>query len=243
MTEDAPVYIGPVERGLSLLCDRIIAVSEFERRHAIELGIAHKKVVVVPNGVRPYIPLERKAARDELGLADDHFVVGFVGRLTEQKNPVEAVEVIKRVRDNAVLAIVGDGPLTGAAEAAASALSGTVVFAGGRDAKPLLSAFDCLLCTSRYEGMPVTFLEAMNCGVPIVSYPVGGTDELIMEGTTGFVTNAEPRAAAAAIETLMNLRQFQKDTMSAACRIMAGEHSDTQMGLQTLAVYEEVLGR
>jgi glycosyltransferase involved in cell wall biosynthesis len=242
MTGEAPFYIGPVERGLSLLGDRIIAVSEFERRHAIELGIAPAKVVVVANGLAPYQPMGRLQARKELGLDRQAFVVGFVGRLADQKNPLEAIDVVSRV-PGATLAIIGDGELRAKAEAVAAISDGAAVLLGPRDAKPLFSAFDCLLCTSLYEGMPVSFLEALNCGVPIVSYPVGGTEELVADGQTGFVVEPRAEAAAAAIDNLMRMSAAQRENLSQACRAMAASHSDAEMGRQTLAVYESALKR
>lgn len=243
MTGEAPFYIGPVERALSGLCDRVVAVSDFERRHGLELGIVPEKLVVVANGIRPYQPIDRAAARAQLGLGADGFVIGFVGRLADQKNPIEAVEVIRAVAAPAMLAVIGDGELRASAEAAARHCGAPAVFLGARDAKPLLSAFDCLLCTSRYEGMPVSFLEALNCGVPIISYPVGGTEELIVDGETGFVTEPNPRAAAAAIDRLINHSKAQRERMAGACREMAAKHSEAEMGRQTLEVYESVLKR
>lgn len=241
MTGEAPFYIGPVERALSYFGDRIIAVSDHERRHAIELGIAPQRVVVVPNGIAPYAPLPRDEARAALGLPGDPFVVGFVGRLSAQKNPLDAIAAIEAVADLAsMLALIGGGELEDEVQAAA-ARSQHVRLLGPRDAKPLFSAFDCLLCTSRYEGMAVSFLEALNCGVPIISYPVGGTEELIKDGETGFVTEPTPAAAAAAIERLAALPPSDRDRMREACRAMAARHSDAEMGAQTLAVYEGVL--
>lgn len=245
MTGQAPFYIGPVERALSHLSDRIIAVSDFERRHAITLGIAPRRVVVVPNGIKAYDPLKRSEARSALGLPEDLFVIGFVGRLTEQKNPLEALHVVDAMPTEApiILAIIGDGELRAAAEQAADSHGSRARFLGGRNARPLMAAFDCLLCTSRYEGMPVSFLEALNCGVPIISYPVGGTEELVIDGTTGFLTAEDAGAAAAAIVKLMGLGARERGRMSTACRGLAAQYSDEEMGRRTLDVYESVLSR
>ncbi|MBA3669287.1 MAG: glycosyltransferase [Sphingomonas sp.] len=241
MTGAAPFYIGPVERALSWFGDRVIAVSNYEGRHAIDLGIAADKVVVVPNGIAPYDPRPRTEARAALGLNTDAFAVGFVGRLAAQKNPLEAVAAIDATSSGAVLAVLGDGELRAAAEDAARTCNANAVFAGQRDAKPLFSAFDCLLCTSRYEGMAVSFLEALNCGVPIVSYPVGGTEELVIDGETGFVIEPQPYAAAAAIDGLAAASSPHRIRMAQACRALAAKHTDAEMGRQTLEVYESVL--
>jgi glycosyltransferase involved in cell wall biosynthesis len=189
--------------------------------------------------------MDRAGARAALGVGDKDFVVGFVGRLAEQKNPLDAVAAIAAVdaKLGAKLVVIGDGELRELAERAAAAGKAPVLFAGARDAKPLFSAFDCLLCTSRYEGMPVSFLEALNCGVPIISYPVGGTEELVVDGETGFVVDPAPAAAAAAIAKLASLPKAALPGMVQACRAKAADHSDAIMGANTLKVYESVLER
>jgi glycosyltransferase involved in cell wall biosynthesis len=242
MTGDAPRYIGQVERLLSLLSDRIIAVSRFERDHALSIGIAPERLTVVPNGLRPDRPLGRAEARAQLGLRADAFILGFVGRLEAQKDPLAAVAVMKALVGNDVeLAIIGDGELRAQVESEALGSSARVRLLGAREAKPLFSAFDALLCTSRYEGMPVAFLESLNAGVPIVSYPVGGTDELIEEGRTGMVVAPDPARAAAAIRSLQTQPSDARQVMRDACYAKAAEHTDKTMGGATIALYRDVL--
>ena len=243
MTGEAPFYIGPVERALALLADRIIAVSLYEYRHALELGIAARRVAIVANGIASYEPMPRMQARRALGIKGDGFVVGFVGRLADQKNPLDAIRAVSDIQrgDGPCLAMIGDGVLRGEAEALAGSLQVKVRFCGPVNARPLYRAFDVLLCTSRYEGMAVTFLEALHCGVPIVSYPVGGTEELVNEGTTGFVVQPHPEVAARAVETLMSMPADQREQMARACRAIGAYHSDVRMGEETLAVYAQVL--
>jgi glycosyltransferase involved in cell wall biosynthesis len=245
MTGEAPFYVGPVERALAMLTDKIIAVSAYERRHALELGIADEKVSVVVNGVAPFRPLSKEEARRELGLDPSAFVIGFVGRLAEQKNPVAAVETALALPNTirAQLVVIGEGDLRATAEACAAGSAERVVFAGARDAKQLMPAFDCLLCTSRYEGMPVSFLEALYCGVPIVSYPVGGTEELVIHDVTGFITAPEPAAAARAIEQLAARAPAARKRLERSCRELAERYSDEAMGDATIALYRDVLER
>jgi glycosyltransferase involved in cell wall biosynthesis len=244
MTGEAPGYIAAVERMLSRVSDRIIAVSRFERDHALSLGIAPERVAVIPNGLRPGRPLGREEARAQLGLPQDAFVLGFVGRLEPQKDPLAAVAVMKALADTDIeLAVIGDGELRDEAERAARDASPRIRFLGARNAKPLFSAFDALLCTSRYEGMPVAFLESLNAAVPIVSYPVGGTDELIEEGRTGFVVAPEPGRAAEAIRLLRSLQGGAREAIKEACLAKAAEHTDRTMGEATIALYRDALAR
>jgi glycosyltransferase involved in cell wall biosynthesis len=242
MTGHAPFYIGPVERALSLVTDRLVAVSSFERDHALSLGIAAERVAVIPNGLRPVEPLPRVEARAQLGLDPTAFVLGFVGRLEEQKDVMSAVSVIAEMNGSGgSLAVIGEGPSRAAAEERAATEELPVRFLGARPAKSLFGAFDVLLCTSRYEGMPVAFLESLNAGTPIVSYPVGGTAELLENGRTGFVVEPSPIAAAAAIERIRLLSDDERVLVAQACRDKAAQHTDRTMGAATLSLYRELL--
>ncbi len=243
MTGEAPGYVGLVERLLSRITDRIIAVSDHEKRHAIEIGIAPQKVTVIPNGIAPYRPMSRTAARKQLGLFADVFAVGFVGRLSKQKDPFAALDVIARLSASAdvMLVMIGDGELRAELERKAAEHRIPVSFHGPLDAKKLFSAFDCLLCTSKYEGMPVTFLESVNCGVPIVSFPVGGTDELVRPDETGFITAPTASGAAGALKRLADMPGERRKAMSKACRALAASHTDVIMGDDTLALYEQLV--
>jgi glycosyltransferase involved in cell wall biosynthesis len=241
MTDEAPGYIGPVERVLSHRCEKIVAVSTAERDHGLSLGIAPEKLRVVENGIPPFETLTRTDARAELGLAPDAFVVGFVGRLSSQKNPVDALRAIDAVRESsAVLAMIGDGDEMPAVRDQA-AHGSRVRLLGGRDARPLYRAFDTLLCTSRFEGMPVSFLEALACGVPIVSYPVGGSKELVIDGVTGFRTASTPMAAAEAIDGIAAMPAAERHALSAGALELGKAHSEEAMCAQTLQVYAEAI--
>lgn len=238
MTGSAPSYVGLIERVLSLASDRIVAVSQFERQHAISLGIAPARVTVIPNGLPPSTPLSRAEARARLGLDPDAFILGFVGRLEAQKDPLAAIAVMLDLRDEPVeLAVIGDGGLRGEAEAAAVAAGARVRFLGALEAKPMFGAFDALLCTSRYEGMPLAFLESLNAGVPIISFPVGGTDELIDEGWTGMVVQPGVARAVQAVRNMLAYSGEERRAIAEACRAKAALHSDKTMGDATLALY------
>jgi glycosyltransferase involved in cell wall biosynthesis len=112
---------------------------------------------------------------------------------------------------------------------------------GARDARPLYPAFDVLLCTSRFEGMPVSFLEALVCGVPIVSYPVGGSAELVIEGVTGFCTEPVPTAAAIAIDRIAAMSDDSRRVLSGGASALGEAHSEAAMCMQTLQVYSEAV--
>lgn len=245
MTGEAPFYVGLVERILGRVSDRVIAVSQFEADHGVAIGIPKSKLTVIPNGVEPYEPLPRDEARAKLGLPSTGFAIGFVGRLADQKDPQSAIAAIGRLpaEPPVSLTLLGDGELRSEVDRLAAQARHPVRVPGSVPAARLLSAFDCLLCTSRYEGMPVSFLEALNCGVPIVTYDVGGASELVSEPDAGWVTDHDPAAAAAALSKLIAMPARDRASLAARCRATARHYSAARMGDSTLALYDEAVRR
>ena len=205
------VYRG-IERALAYATDTLIAVSVEVREDLVRYHVAPRsKFAVVPYGFDldarvDARPETRAALRAEVGAGDDTLVVGFVGRLTAIKRPVDLVRTIAAVESDAVLVVVGDGEERAHAEAAAIELGVTdrCRFVGyRRDAPGWYSAFDVLLLTSANEGTPVAAIEALAAARPVVATGVGGTATVVDDGETGLLAPAEDtRALAAHLDTL-----------------------------------------
>jgi glycosyltransferase involved in cell wall biosynthesis len=154
----------------------------------------------------------RQMFQRTLGLSPGEEVLASVGRLDQQKDPlllVEAFARINAVRRNTRLIIVGDGVLRSAivARIKALGLDASVVFAGLRspqEVADLLQIADAFLLTSAYEGMPMSVLEALGCGVPVVTTKVGEVRRVVHSGLNGqVVDDRSPEAfARAALELL-----------------------------------------
>lgn len=184
-----------IERALSFGCDAIIAVSSGEKEHAVgTLHIAPSRVKVILNGIDVGSFPSRKTARDLLGLDDGRFVVGFVGRFVPQKNMKRLLETFaaaKRQEPTLHLVLVGGGEeLPTVRERLHDlALQDDVTLLLDQSARPIIPAFDALLCASDYEGISLVFLEALAAGVPLVTTPVAGAHETVLEGQTGFIAS------------------------------------------------------
>jgi len=152
------------------------------------VGVARELVSCLPNGVdterfRPPTAEEREAARARLGVAPGKVVVAGLGRLHPQKNWPLFLKVAERFAATEFI-IAGTGP----EEARLHALAGANVrFAGFRNPLEVLAAADVFLLTSDYEGMPMTLLEAMACGVPPVVSAVDGCRDILGDGTGGLL--------------------------------------------------------
>lgn len=177
---------------------RVAMVSQQVYRRFIESGmIAPSKAAVIMNGVAT----ERFAAGDEarrnarleLRLAPEAPVIGTVGRMVALKNQqalIGAMPVLLKAFPDAVLVIIGNGPLRSAlqAQAVETGVSANVRFAGERtDVASLLHALDVFALPSLTEGLSIALLEASACGLPIVASDAGGNPEIVADGVTGLL--------------------------------------------------------
>lgn len=171
------------ERSLARLTHSILCVSRYEYDHAVSLGLPESKLHVVPNGIRALQPAERPSVRQSLGLTDNHFCFGLVGRLGHQKGVdllLRALVPVLQEHPQAHLVVVGDGPLRGSLETLSSelGLSESVTWTGYADGARLMAAFDLLVLSSLYEGFPYVLLEGAARALPIVMTDVGGAAEM-----------------------------------------------------------------
>ncbi|GAW40328.1 Putative glycosyltransferase EpsF [Brevundimonas sp. SH203] len=162
--------------------DAVIAVSTEEAAVARRWGLPRDRLHVAPNGLAAPPQPDRAAARRLMGVSDDTVVVGFVGRLCRQKDPLRfarAVRMARRAAPRLVGVMIGQGDL-----AAATANEGgdAVRLLGAADARGLMAGFDLFALTSRYEADAYALIEAAALGLPIVATEVGGTSRLIASG-------------------------------------------------------------
>ena len=236
-----------IERFLSVFCDKVIAVSVKERDHALGLGITKGRLAIIPNGTRCRPVLDGAEARKRLSLPDRGRVVGFTGRFSFQKSPalaVEAFSILAQTYPDVTLCMIGDGELGEEVKqaVAASPAKDRIVLAGLQDAAPLMSAFDVLLCTSIYEGMPIAFIESLSAGTPIVSTDIGGADEAIVEGQTGYVAKSMDAAAlAAACAAFLNLSDIERDAMKVRVKQRSELFTSEVMAANAMTLYRSLL--
>jgi glycosyltransferase involved in cell wall biosynthesis len=192
-----PDGIGRLNRLLTRLTDAFIAVADSHGAFLIaEEQLPTEKVVVIPNGVDTarFAPADDGAElRRELGIGPADPVVTIVAALRPEKNHELFLEVARRVTksvSNARFLIVGDGPRRRPLEQLARELGieRRVHFLGSRDDVPqLLSASNVFALTSHNEANPVSVLEAMSVGRPVVAVNVGSIREVVSDGRNGFL--------------------------------------------------------
>ena len=192
-----PDGVGRLNRMLTPITDSFIAVAESHGKFlAKNLGISDELVAVIPNGVdtQRFAPVTDVAEiRSELGIGPVDPVVGIIAALRPEKNHELFLEMAARVvtqLPNARFLIVGDGPCRAALEARARDLGieNYTLFVGSRgDVPRLLAAIDVFALTSHIEANPLSILEAMSVGRPVVATNVGSIHEAVKDGETGFL--------------------------------------------------------
>ena len=137
----------------------------------------------------------------EIGCPTDRFTVGTVARLSPEKN-IPVVLACAKAMPDALFVVVGDGPQASILRRMAAGLE-NVVFTGRRsDVERFYAAFDAMLLPSAMEGMPLTVLEAMASGTPVVAAKVGAIPEIVSDGVNGFAVRGGPREYVAALDQL-----------------------------------------
>lgn len=241
-------FYGGIERVFGNACsDAVIAVSRDEADHLNALGIAHRRIRIVENGVTPPQLLPCRTARAALGLSDRAFVVGFVGRFDYQKGVDRLVRVARvlntRFGHLVQIVAIGSGDFDRAAGDEARDLPANLRVVGRVDeARRYFSAFDLLALPSRYEGFPYVCLEAIAARVPMVATRVSGATELIAEHHVGLSTpNSDDPVPFASMVGRLVRHPAAHRLMRDRCALAFPHFSADAMVERTLAVYRDLL--
>jgi len=186
-----------LERIFSKLVNRLIAVGEMQRRQLIKLyGFTEQKIGMVRNGISTSCHNEA-SFRARIG-ADNRILIGTIATFIEQKGLFDLLAVASHLRDsgdNALLVVVGDGPLRPKLERMRRelGLDDSVIFTGWvlNAAEEALPAFDIFFQPSLWEAMSIVILEAMAAGKAIVATRVGENPFIIEDKVDGLLV--EPR--------------------------------------------------
>jgi glycosyltransferase involved in cell wall biosynthesis len=196
-----------LEKYLGFLTRKVIAVSGSERELALHYNIVpDKKIITINNSVDPseyedYNYLN--SVPDRLNGIRSEIILGTVGRLYYQKDPLTLIRSFKIINDkipNTKLILVGDGPLENECIQLVKdlKLEATVKLEGyQKDSRSYYKKFDIFVLSSHYEGMPYALLEAMSMGIPAVGTNVIGIKDLIVHGQTGYLVPEENYVAFA----------------------------------------------
>jgi sugar transferase (PEP-CTERM/EpsH1 system associated) len=230
--------------------DQVLSVStRLAERMAAEVTFPLEKIRTIKNGVdlSRFGRMNRRDAREALGVPADGLTIGTVGRLVAVKDHFSLIEGVARLRQSGLtplMLIAGDGPLKNdiAARAAALGIASQVKLLGHKsDVEVVLAALDAFVLSSLSEGLSNTILEAMASAVPVVATRVGGADELIDHGVNGLlVPPAAPAEIAAALALLLKDGTIRASMAAAGRERVETRFSLAEMVKQYEALYIEV---
>ena len=206
--------------------DYVIAQCKDMRDMVVKKGIVQEdKIRVVYNPVSSSLIERVDKLRAQRTNSGNGYRVAFIGRVDPQKQPLMLIEAWARVHrqlPEAVLEIVGDGSLMEQTKAKVDELGLTqsVIFDGVRkDMENVYSVSDAVILSSQYEGMPNVLIEAIGCGIPVVSFdcPIGPA-EIIEDGVNGFLVEQD-NVDMLAEKTVLALKQsWDSDIIKSTCR-------------------------
>lgn len=189
-----------IENLVGYITDKIICVSEYDLdlgrkylpAHADKMTAIHNCIPdVAPNLVRDW---DKAETHDFLNCI-------VVARFTKQKRNIEVLQIVRELLDagkNIKVTFVGDGPDFNKATRVADELrlGESVVFLGARtDVAELLPKFDVFLLLSNWEGFPISIIEAMRAGLPVIASDVGGVKEAVQNGVNGYLVDVNNKNA------------------------------------------------
>ena len=194
-----------IERVLARRTDILISVGNRVGLEIRKRNIGRHKIwESIPPGIAPFPKIRTTNSRKTLGLPTKGFLVGWMARVTEVKNPIQLVELARSLPEVKFVMAGGGNLMNIVAENAPENL----IILGWTDASLFWSAVDICLSTSINEGMPISLIEAQMSGVPVVATDVGSTSEVVEDRVTGFITQLETRTIADAILSLSRDKQL-----------------------------------
>ena len=190
-----------IEKIMVPFCDRIICISDYEKKSAIDMNICNEnKIKVIVNGIdiKKYEEKERGILRREkIGIPEDAFVIGMVGRISPQKAPdvfIRVAEKIKNVIPNSYLMIVGDGEHRDEIQQYAKeyGFEDKLLITGWVDnSMDYVELFDVAMLISRWEGFGLVLPEYMLSEKPIIATKVDAIPNIIKDNENGILVEVD----------------------------------------------------
>lgn len=240
-----------LDRILSRWTNIVICNTHAAKASLLRYGISPAKIRVIHNGIEPDkydVSISKKTIRQRLGIPQENFVIGTIGRITRQKNYplfVSMAETLLKRNSHLHFIVVGNGELRPQTERMIEerGLRNRFTLTGARnDIADVLKAFDLFILTSNWEGFPNVLLEAMCGRVPVIATAVGGVAELVQDGANGLLVEpGDLEGLVRAVETLVSDTERRTRLGDAGRRSIENHYTLGHMAERTAAIYEELM--
>ena len=208
-------YFGPFKRRLVVITERFLGMSSHHllavgakvRQDLLQAGVGKsEKFGLMPPGLEIDALPDKNLSRESLGLALDQLQCAFIGRITRIKRPDRFLDVVAEIKSRGVdldFFIAGDGELLEDCRTRIVAEGLPVTLLGWQSViEKVLAATDIVLLTSENEGTPLCLIQAGMAGLPVVTTNVGSVPDVVLDGTTGIMTNFDVNQIADSLEVL-----------------------------------------
>ena len=219
-------------RSIAALLDVTLVEGEKVRSCLLARGEKSERICLIPSGIdlQRFRPTGKPPqVIQELGFSPDAFIVGFSGRLAEEKAPLSFLRIAASFAPDSPIRFVmtGTGPLEEKVHATLrrNQLGDRLHFAGMiADIRDYLGCYDVLVLPSIFDGRPTVVMEALAMGIPVVASAVGSLPDLVIHGETGFLCKpTDPHAFASHIQWLYD-HPREHARMRRAARHFAEQH-------------------
>jgi glycosyltransferase involved in cell wall biosynthesis len=244
------LVVWAVERFAAAFSDVELVQNEEDHATLRFLRVPRRKLILLGNGIRldrfdpMAVPDARMEIRRDLDVPPDHFLIGFVGRLVEEKGVHAVLEVARRVTDLPIrFILVGPDDVDKRDAVTLGDFPANVMAVGMRDdVERWYAAFDLLVLPSHREGFPRAIMEAAAMGVPAIATDIRGCRQSVVDGITGIlVPVGDTDALESEIRDLTSDRK-RISMMADAARVFAGNTFDVNNQIRiTLGVYSSLL--
>jgi glycosyltransferase involved in cell wall biosynthesis len=202
-------FIILIERVLASFSAALIAIGNQVKDDLLAVGVGNpNQYSVIFPGLEELDTQSKANARKELGLDVDNVYIAFVGRLTQIKRPDRLIEIARYLKNNHPkdqLLITGAGEKFAETQDTAMRESLPMLLLGWRnDIGRILSASDIVILCSDNEGIPLTLIQASQAGLPIISTNVGSVNEIVIDGETGLLVEANTQKLIQAVNELLS---------------------------------------
>lgn len=239
---------------LASSADSLIAVAEAVGQALVDGGLPSDRITVIRSGIAMFetpTVTERAALRSRLGIPAEAPVLGIVGHILRHKGYDDLIHAIALIGEKAPAircVIVGGAPRARYFHklrqlAKDLGIESRLIWVGvQQDVAPILHAIDLFVLPSHTEGLPITILEAMAAGQPVVATTVGGIPELVRHGETGvLVPPKDPPRLAEAILSVLNEPALARTMGETGQALVAKSFTVEGEAHETALLYQRIL--
>ena len=230
-----------IEQFSEPLADGIFCVSEHDRQIGIQAGMKSDRLVTIHNGMPDIAPELRANRQGNAGTVK----IAMIARFDKQKDHLTLFKAFQSV-EGAELILIGDGPDFAAIQATANqmGIAKRIKFMGFcHNVGEILAQAQMFALISNWEGLPLTIIEAMRAGLPVIASDVGGVNEMVEDGVNGYcVAPKDAEVLSDRLNRLVKDAQLRANMGNAARKTYEMKFTFAQMYRRTYEQYQAIVG-